>query len=66
MVSMENLNDSLIQEVVLFLEVFRVVWMDLGQTSIFRLELRIGGIFLPRNRPTLGPQVQSQSPELLD
>ena len=26
------------------------------------LELRIGGIFLPRNRPTLGPQVQSQSP----
>ena len=30
------------------------------------LELRIGGIFLPRNRPTLGPQVQSQSPELLD
>ena len=30
------------------------------------VELRIGGIFLPRNRPTLGPQVQSQSPELLD
>ena len=27
-----------------------------------RVELRIGGIFLPRNRPTLGPQVQSQSP----
>ena len=26
------------------------------------LELRIGGIFLPRNRPTLGPQVQSQNP----
>ena len=25
-------------------------------------ELRIGGIFLPRNRPTLGPQLQSQNP----
>ena len=34
--------------------------------GVFMVELRIGGIFLPRNRPTLGPQVQSQSPELLD
>ena len=25
------------------------------------VELRIGGIFLPRNRPTLGHQLQSQT-----
>ena len=25
------------------------------------VELRIGGIFLPRNRPTLGHQLQSQN-----
>ena len=29
---------------------------------LYRLELRIGGIFLPRSHPTLGPQLQSQNP----
>ena len=37
---------------------------NLGRSRLghWVIELRIGGIFLPRNRPTLGPQVQSQSP----
>ena len=38
-----------------------IVYLNLN-TAGNVIELRIGSIFLPRIRPTLGPQLQSQNP----